>query len=193
MEGEELREGKERVRRVLIDPLVVKGMQRRPGQTVADHGVFLENLEARLAYMSAENLAALSDVVELHAGGRAKNRWPTEVSICNWARRWQKPPASQSRLVRTYLQSAAGRAALAGDYVVELFDHLKRHGNAPTAKYETDMIKARADENRRARAVYERRRDRGLADRRELAELEAHAHKLAICKEIIQQKERAEP
>ena len=111
MEGQELREGKARVRAVLIDPLEAGGMQRRSGQKVEDHAAVLASLEARLAYMTEASLAALAEVVERHAGGSRQDRWPGEVPICNWARRIQEPPASESRLVRSYLQSGAGRRA----------------------------------------------------------------------------------
>ena len=51
MEGEELRAGKERVRRHLIEPLVGIGMVRKKGVTIDTHKTVLESLAARLAYM----------------------------------------------------------------------------------------------------------------------------------------------
>ncbi len=131
MEGEALRAGKERVRENLILPLTKGGMIRKRGMPKAAEDEMLANLEARLAYMTADNLKALAEVLERYAGGKHKNVWPAEVSIYNWARAIQFPPASESRLVRSYLQSAAGSAAEVGGYLVELFWYLKKFGAPP--------------------------------------------------------------
>ena len=151
MEGQELKDGKERVRTHLIAPLVRRGMVRKRGRSVEDHQKMLDSLEARLAYMAADRLAALAEVVERYAEGPKKNIWPAEVSITNWARRLQEPPASESRLVRSYLQSGAGDAAKSGGYVVELFLYLKKYG-APPNDYSMKEIRSQADDNRRKRA-----------------------------------------
>ena len=167
MEGEDLRDGKARVRRVLIDPLVDRGMVRKRGVTVEDHDRFLDGLAARLAYMSEANLSALSEVVVIYAEGPKKNQWPVDVSICNWARRLQEPPASVSRLVRTYLQSGAGRAAKEGGYLVELFFYLKKHGAPPNA-YSLSEIRRKGEDNASRRRLIRERKGRGTARQSDL-------------------------
>ncbi len=146
MEGEALKEGKARVRRVLIDPLIGRGMSRGR-MTLAEEAEFLSRLEARLAYMAEDKLAALAETVAAYAGGKAKDRWPAEVSICNWARALQVPPAGASRLVRSMLQSAAGETAEAGGYLAELMLYLKKFG-APPNDFGYAQIRQRADDNR---------------------------------------------
>ena len=64
MEGQELKDGKARVRLHLIEPLVSGGMMRKRGQKVEEHERFLSSLEARLAYMAADRLQALA-VIDL--------------------------------------------------------------------------------------------------------------------------------
>ncbi len=188
MEGQKLRDGKGRVRVNLIDPLVNKGMVRKRGRSVEDHQKMLDGLEARLAYMAADRLAALAEVVERYAGGPQKNVWPAEVSIMNWARRLQEPPASESRLVRSYLQSGAGDAALSGGYVVELFLYLKKYG-APPNDYSMKGIRALADDNQRKRAQVERDREDGRADPRDLAWLQGYMDTRRRCLDIIKAKQ----
>lgn len=191
MEGRELKDGKERVRVNLIDPLVSRGMVRKRGQKVEDHQKMLDSLEARLAYMAADRLAALAEVVERYAEGPKKNIWPAEVSITNWARRLQEPPASESRLVRSYLQSGAGDAALSGGYVVELFFYLKKYG-APPNDYSIIGIREQADDNRRKRAQVERDREDGRASPRDLSWLQGYMDTRRRCLDIIKAKhERA--
>jgi hypothetical protein len=152
MEGEALREGKARVMRVLITPLVDAGMTRHGRMTVEQEQAMIERLVARLAYMSEGSLEALAEVVGSHARGRSRNAWPAELSICNWARRIEEPPATVSRLVRSMLQSASGDAAEAGGYLVELFRYLRKHGRPPTETYCYDLIRSQAEDNQRRRA-----------------------------------------
>ena len=188
MEGQELKDGKERVRVNLIDPLVSRGMVRKRGRSVEDHQKMLDSLEARLAYMAADRLAALAEVVERYAEGPKKNIWPAEVSITNWARRLQEPPASESRLVRSYLQSGAGDAALSGGYVVELFLYLKKYG-APPNEYSMKLIRERADENRRKRGQVERDREDGRAMPGDLSWLQGYMDTRRRCLDIIKAKQ----
>lgn len=188
MEGQELREGKERVRMNLIEPLVKGGMVRKRGQKVEDHDKFLASLEARLAYMAEDRLQALAEVVERYAGGPQKNVWPAEVSIMNWARLLQEVPASESRLVRSYLQSRAGDAAQSGGYLVELFVYLKRFG-APPNDYSMKGIREEAEYNRCRRVGIERNREKGRASPRDLSWLQSYMDTRRRCLDIIKAKQ----
>lgn len=184
MEGEALRDGKDRVRQNLITPLVKAGMVRKRGVTQASEDEMLANLEARLAYMTEANLKALAEVVTTYASGKHHNNWPAEVSIYNWARRIQLPPASESRLVRSYLQSAAGRAALNGGYLVELFMHLKKWG-APPNDFSMSEIKRKASENQGARDRIKREQASGRASQRDLDWVASYFQALERCEGVI--------
>lgn len=151
MDSEALKEGKERVRQTLVQPLTARGMQRASGVTVAVHEAQMDALAARLAYMTADNLLALAEVVEMNATGKARNRWPSELVICQWARQLQPPPPSDSHLVTTYLRSGAGRRARAEGWLVELYVYLKKHGRPPN-EYSIREMKIEADTNMRRRA-----------------------------------------
>ena len=76
MEGQELRDGKERVRINLIEPLVKGGMVRKRGQKVEEHDKFLASLEARLAYMAEDRLQALAEVSSDMRAGRKRTSGP---------------------------------------------------------------------------------------------------------------------
>lgn len=188
MEGQELRDGKERVRVNLIAPLVASGMMRKRGRTVDEHDNFLASLTARLSYMTEDRLTALAEVVERYAEGPKKNIWPAEVSIVNWARRLQEPPASESHLVRSFLQSAAGDAAVAGGYLVELFLYLKRYG-APPSSFAMTGIRSDAEDNARRREAIEYDRDEGRASPRDLSWLQGYMDTRRRCLDIIKAKQ----
>lgn len=162
MDSEALKLGKEAVRQMLIQPLTARGLQRAAGATVAAHEATMEALAARLAYMTPDNLRALAEVVEMNATGKHRNRWPSEVMICQWARQLQQPPPSDSHLVTTYLRSAAGRRARAEGWLVELYLYLKKMGRPPN-EYVIRELKVEADSAMRRRArVQEAARYGGL-------------------------------
>ncbi|MCL4065328.1 hypothetical protein M3484_01895 [Pseudomonas sp. GX19020] len=154
MESDALKAGKERVRKHLIEPLTARGLKRAGGSTVAQHEATMEGLAARLAYMSSENLGALADVVERHGQGKHKDRWPSEVVICNWARQLQEPPPSDSRFVTTYLRSRVGRQALAEGWAVELYLSIKKFGQPPNG-FVIRTLKEEADASKRRRGRIE--------------------------------------
>ncbi|TNJ48098.1 hypothetical protein [Phaeobacter sp. B1627] len=189
MEGQELKDGKARVRSLLITPLERRGMERRRAVRLEEHQVFLASLEARLAYMQAEKLVALAEVVERHGTGKLKTIWPTEISIMNWARLLQVPPASESRLVRTYLQSGAGRAAREGGFLVELFTYLKKWG-APPNDYSMAEIRKEADWNRGKLAAIGRAVASGRATASETQWQQGYLKTEARCLDIINAKEK---
>jgi hypothetical protein len=188
MEGEELREGKARVAVCLIAPLMDAGMQRKRGVSLEAHDKAMASLCACLAHMSAENLQALAEVVEIHAGGPNKNTWPDVVSVKNWARALQAPSASDSRLVRTYLQSAAGQRAVSEGYAVELYSFLKKNGAPPQGDYTFGQIKTRADDHRRTRQRIEADQQAGRATPSELAWLSGYWDAHGRCMDIINSK-----
>ncbi|WP_407496824.1 hypothetical protein [Pseudooceanicola sp. MF1-13] len=191
MEGEELRQGKARVRAILIDPLERRGMKRKRNVSQDDHARFLDGLSARLAYMAEDRLAALAEVVERMATGKLQDIWPSEVTIINNARRLQAPPVSQSRLVRTYLQSAAGDAAEAGGYLVELMAYLKRVGNVP-GQYAMDTIRKEADDNARMIERVTIERKQGRASPQDLRLMQDYMAALQLCLDIRAAKVKGE-
>ncbi len=122
----------DRVQDHLIGPLVRMGLRKQSTMPSDSYDAMLASFRKRLAYMSADRLDALCEVVGGQAGGKDRNRWPDEISVLNWAARLQPPPPGESRLVRSYMGSAAGRRALQQDYAVELFQYLRQHGHPPS-------------------------------------------------------------
>lgn len=185
MDGAGLKDGKNRVREALITPLREIGLRRPNRCTVDQHEAMLARLEARLAYMSTENLAALAEVVERHGEGKAGDIWPAELRIARWARDLQATPPSDSRLVTTYLRSAAGARAREGGYLVELYSYLKRHG-APPNSYGLETIRREADDNMRRRRRIIEAREAGAEPAGEAAWLEAWTAAQARAMAIIE-------
>lgn len=137
MSDEEAQEGqkarRDRVRRVLIEPLLDMGLRKPKARSAEDQAAFLARVERRLAYLGEGHLATLVEVVARNGDGAQHNVWPAEASIVAWAAILEPPPDEDSRLVRSYLGSAAGVRAWgeAPAVAVALRRYLREHGRPP--------------------------------------------------------------
>ena len=155
-EHETQRVRRERVRRLLIDPLVARGLRKRKGVSAEDHALFLERVERRLAYLPEHHLATLVEVLERNADGANRTCWPGEASIVAWAAGLMPPPDANSRLVRSFLASAAGLRAWEEDpaVAVALWVYLRQFGRPPLeGDWPGLRVQAREWLGKRARAV----------------------------------------
>ncbi|NVK56671.1 MAG: hypothetical protein HWE26_13755 [Alteromonadaceae bacterium] len=127
MKEQNLTEGKKRVGECLIEPLGRVGMVKPSNMTVDAFDGYCDDLRARLAYMSAEGLAVLAEVVERNGTGKKGDRFPSVMLVCKMAARIETPPPSDSRLVRWQIR-AHGVDALRGGWLVGLYRMLKAAG-----------------------------------------------------------------
>ena len=137
MERAEIREGKERVRALVIDPLEADGMVRVK-KTVAEHEAYLEKVEQALCYMSEDGLVtvkhAISAMAKICSKCRRKEGWPSVQAIRSQAHAIETPPATMSPMVASYMASRAGRWALeqGDDFAVALLRYMRTKGFVPT-------------------------------------------------------------
>ena len=149
MEGQEHKETKrDRVRRILITPLVQAGMRRQTKMKAPDCEAMLVRLADKLAHMSDANLRGLVALFTRHARGPERNQWPDEVSMVSWALAIQPPPPRANPYVVSVLQSEAGRRAEAGGYLTELYIHATRFG-PPYKASSVALVLKEAEKNRR--------------------------------------------
>lgn len=152
-----------RVQAALIDPLTEIGLRRAQGVTVEQHAAFIARLAMRLAYLDEEPLGVLREVVVRNAQGPRRDVWPSEASILSWAHALQPPPAGDSRLVVSYMRSAAGRRAWeeAPELALALQRHLRQAGRPPL-EHDWRLLREQArDWSRRRGLLAERRERRG--------------------------------
>lgn len=136
-----------RVRRLLIEPLLAMGLRKQRRHSAEEQEALFDRLEARCGYLADGQLEALAEAVRRGAHGEARNVWPDEVSILNWAAALEPPPDVESRLVTSYLASRAGRTAWdeAPALAVVLRRHLKRAG-CPPVPYDWVEFRSKARE-----------------------------------------------
>lgn len=139
---------RDRVRRLLIHPLLRAGMRKQTRMKEPDYADMLVRLSDKLAHLSDQNIAGLKQWITRWAAGKDRNRWPDEVAIVSKALELQAPPPRDCPYVVSVMRSRAGHRAKDLGYHVELFMAALRFG-PPFGKLNLDRLKAEAEGNRR--------------------------------------------
>lgn len=154
--------GRAAVRALLIEPVEARGMRRGHGITQEAHAARLDRIAAALAYMTAENLATLRDIVLAKAIGPGRDTWPPEVAVIGWGRDLQAPPARDERIISSWLASIEGPAAQEAGWHVELYRFLCAR-RLPPGRDDARRLRDAAYDNARTRQVYAERVTKGVA------------------------------
>lgn len=142
-------EGEKRVRAMLVDPLIRRGLGRPASVTRDQFEAMLDDVCARLAYMTPENLAALEEMVAAAPAGKDRDRMPIGNRIVEMAGLIQPPGDDASPLIRAVFAHGLGRDAIAEGWGPELLAHLRRHRAWPGAFAVSQIRGAAADALRR--------------------------------------------
>lgn len=152
--------GEKRVRQVLIDQLLKRGLAKPSSVTKAQFEDMVEDLCARLAYMTPANLAALEEQVAANPAGRDGDRFPIGNKILEWAAQIQPPGDDASPLIRAVFSNQLGADALAGGWAPELLAELRQTRRWPGA-WAVKTIKDKADDALRQMRALDTRLSRG--------------------------------
>lgn len=159
---------RDRVRRLLWQPLEALGLKRPRRMTLGALEAMQIDLADKLAWMSDDGLDLLADTVERLAGGPLKDEWPSAATVMNFARRIEPQREPEPRIVRSWMGSAAGRAAWNSDHehgpdlAVELLAHLRRRRLPPT-EFDMTTLRQRAADVARDVRLARGRVQRGVA------------------------------
>lgn len=176
--------GRALVRSVLIEPLVAGGMKRRKGMAEADHDKMIGQIAEQLAYLPAEQLAGLRDLIIRLSDGKNGGQWPEKVMILKWAWAMQPPPPSENTYAQSLIRSAMGRQAHDEGWVVELYRAALRFG-PPPGRYVIAQLRDQAEENRRRRERAREWNAVGRATREEADWLNAWHRDYQVCEALI--------
>lgn len=105
--------GRDRVRRLFIDPLTSDGMRFKHGTPPDAQRKRLDQMADDLGYLSDAGLAVMRGAVQVKGEGAAKCFWPSRVLILQLAQAFQPRPMAQMPGLRSWFCSAAGPAAAA--------------------------------------------------------------------------------
>ncbi|WP_299734681.1 hypothetical protein [uncultured Roseobacter sp.] len=143
----EKEEGKrDRVRRILIDPLKADGMRFRKTVTEEKQRQSLDRLADDLSYMTDDGLHALRLWMRSHGDGAAKCFWPMTVSIISTAESFEPRPLEELPALRRWFASAAGRRALEGDRLVAEYEFWRKFKRPPITPRDQEAVARRAAE-----------------------------------------------
>ncbi len=143
MDSFEQAEGEKRVKRVLIEPLMRRGLAKPSSLTKAQFDEMVEGLCQRLAYMTEINLGALEEQVAASPAGKDRDRLPIANVILDWAGNIQPPVDDGSPLIRAIFANPLGQDALAGGWAPELLAEVRKVRRWPGA-FVVTQIKERA-------------------------------------------------
>jgi len=165
MNDTDQKQGERRVREVLVDPLLRRGLMKPGSMTKVQFEAMLDDLCARLAYMSRENLASLEVDAAAMPGGKDKDRFPIGNKVLSRAADIQPPDDSMSPLMRGVFGHEIGRQAVEEGWAPELLAWLRANRRWP-AGFVLKLVRQEADAGglRRMRDL-----DRMLARGEELA------------------------
>ncbi|TMV86250.1 hypothetical protein FGG78_19995 [Thioclava sp. BHET1] len=166
MDAEARREGRERVRVLLVERLTDAGLRPVRRQRPSAYEEMWKRLVDHFAYMDAENLMTLAEQLMDNAEGKRRDECPAEVVIRNLGHALQSRPMEELRIVSSWLASVEGPIAEAGGYLVELYRWLKEKGRPPL-QWDMRQIREAAQENNRTLILIRGRQERGEATERD--------------------------
>lgn len=144
MDNAEQVAGEKRVRQILIEPLLRRGLARPASLTIAAFEEMVADICARLAYMDAVHLAALEEQAATHAGGKERDRFPIGQRVLEWAAQIQPPGDDASPLIRAVFSNSLGLDALAEGWAPELLAELRQTRRWPVP-FAVKTIRDRAE------------------------------------------------
>ncbi|MAN99918.1 hypothetical protein [uncultured Roseovarius sp.] len=160
MDSIEQASGEKRVREILVEGLLKRGLAKPSRLTKDQFEASVDDLCKRLAYMTTANLEALQEVAAARPGGKLRDQMPIANAILDMASDIQAPPEDASPLIRAVFASALGADALAGGWAPELLGELRRNRRWPNA-WTVSQIKTDAEPNVRQLRSLEGRLARG--------------------------------
>jgi hypothetical protein len=158
MEGQEKKEAnRERVRRLVIDPLTVRGFRFAKGAAEDEQRKHLDGLADLIGYMSDAGLRVLEESLRTKGEGSQRCFWPSHASIGGLAEAFEARPLEELPGLLRWFASEAGRLALADERLVSEYLFWKSKKRPPVSVQDRKAVAEHAAE---MRSKAERVRDR---------------------------------
>ena len=140
---------RDRVRRLLIDPLKADGFRFARGVTAEDAKTRLDRLADDLAYLKDDGLDALRVSLRTKGEGAARCFWPAPATVLGLAESFQRRPLDELPALLRWFASAAGGAAVLGDRLVAEYWFWTMHKRPPVKPMDKKVVADKAEEWRR--------------------------------------------
>jgi hypothetical protein len=180
---------RDRVRRLLIQPLTEKGF-KKPGNVKADgHRVVLDKLADDLAYMSDHSLHVLHDMLKSKGQGRDHDVWPARATVLFLAEHIQPRPVEELPGLLRWFKSVEGPKAAREGTLVETWAYFRKYKRPPI--HAQRQILEEAQSNRRKLELSRDRMRRNVARPEDVEFVERYQKRLAYCQKIVEEGQAA--
>lgn len=154
---------RDRVRRLLIDPLTHDGMRFKRGTPPHEERRRLDQMADDLAYLTDENLNRLRLCLRTKGEGGSRNFWPCRITILSFAEFAQPRALAEVPGLKSWFVSEAGKQAAAepGRLLAE-FQFWTARKRPPMNASEVQQIGARARGNADRLRLYSERLGRDV-------------------------------
>ncbi|MHA7870636.1 MAG: hypothetical protein ACX93U_24475 [Salipiger thiooxidans] len=165
---------RDRVRRLLIDPLTEHGFRKLSTVSAERHAKFLTDLADELSHMHDDNLESLRAALRYRGEGKDRRGWPCMATIMPLAEAAQPRPLEEVPALARWFRSAAGVEAYREKRLLAEFRFWEQFKKPPLKDGEKRMVREKARELDSEYRVRTDRERRGVASDDDLQWLAWH-------------------
>lgn len=160
-DGARAESNRDRVRRLLLDPL---GFRFRKDQDPEEGRKLLDRIADDLAYLDDRELGVLRAILESKGEGAARCFWPAFATFRGFAEAVRPRPLDQVPELRSWFGSVEGPRARAAGTLVETWQFIEAKKRPPVMPGDAEAIARAAAENARRLTIVTERKARGVFD-----------------------------
>ncbi|HBM60862.1 MAG TPA: hypothetical protein DD444_16945 [Citreicella sp.] len=135
---------RDRVRRLLIEPLARRGFRFAKGTPPEEQTKRLNDLADSMGYLSDESLRVLEQCMRAKGQGSSRCFWPDLASFEGYAEAREPRPLGELPGVLRWFRSAAGAEALLGNRLVAEYEFWTARKRPPVSDRERAAVARRA-------------------------------------------------
>lgn len=178
---------RDRVRRLVIDPLAETGFRFKQGTDPDKAKAHLNRITDALAHMSDEELDRMRASLQTKGEGSSRCFWPASATVLALAEVCHPRPMEEVPAIASWFRSAAGREALTADRLAAEFRFWEKKKRPPL----NDVERRRIDETalnwrRKAQYIRERQQNGRLPDENDLSWLAWYEVLTARAKALVE-------
>lgn len=154
---------RDRVRRLLLDPLADHGFRFKRGVTDDDAKSKLAQIADDLAYMSDAGLKAMFQSMRLKGEGSSRDFWPSRAAFLGLAEALEKSPLEEAPALLRWFASVEGPKALQAKTHVAQYLFWSKNKRPPASVHDWRSVRDHAERMAERAMRVQDKLDRGVA------------------------------
>lgn len=154
---------RDRVRRLLLDPLADHGFRFKRGVTDDDAKAKLAQIADDLAYMSDQGLKAMFQSMRFKGEGSSRDFWPSRASFLGLAEALEKSPLEEAPALLRWFASVEGPKALQAETHVAQYLFWSKYKRPPVSVHDWRSVRDHAAQMSEKAMRVQDKLDRGVA------------------------------